>query len=458
MRFTFKRIFYFFVFSSISFSPALARADSLLDIYKLALENDKLMDASRATYNSISEYENQARAVLLPQLNAGSSYSRYNQEVTTDSLNSKSSVDNEFNFNDWNIGLSQKLFDLSAWYNLKSGRQLTKQAKSELIYEIQHQIIRVAQAYFLVLRCSDNLEVSKSEEKANQEQLARTKALHKGGFSTVTDVYEAQAAHDAGIAQRISDEASLSAAYEALSVLTNRPHKNLNTLSKDFPISRLGPMEPLSWVQLALTHNNSLKAAIYAVEAARESERSKLSQHAPTVTGSLSYRNEVRNGTQSTSILPHSIASFDADSNAKIASIQISIPLFSGGYTRSQAREAAEKYNLSLDQKIQAERTLIQSVKSKYIDVSSDIEKINARFQAIASADMALTANKESYKIGTRNFVDVLQAQRALFASRRDYTNARYDYILNVFYLKELAGIISPTDIYELNEWLVSSD
>ena len=42
--------------------------------------------------------------------------------------------------------------------------------------------------------------------------------------------------------------------------------------------------------------------------------------------------------------------------------------------------------------------------------------------------------------MGTRNVVDVLNAQRALFAAERDYANARYDYILNSLTLKSTTG------------------
>jgi len=56
--------------------------------------------------------------------------------------------------------------------------------------------------------------------------------------------------------------------------------------------------------------------------------------------------------------------------------------------------------------------------------------------------------------VGTRNVVDVVLAQRTLFQARRDYANARYNYVINTLNLKQSAGILSPQDIIDLNEWL----
>ena len=57
--------------------------------------------------------------------------------------------------------------------------------------------------------------------------------------------------------------------------------------------------------------------------------------------------------------------------------------------------------------------------------------------------------------MGTRNVVDVLNAQKTVFEAERDYANSRYDYILNLMLLKEQAGLLSPEDILRLDSFLV---
>ena len=65
---------------------------------------------------------------------------------------------------------------------------------------------------------------------------------------------------------------------------------------------------------------------------------------------------------------------------------------------------------------------------------------------------------RPGYDAGTRNIVDLLNAQRDLFRAQRDYANTRYDFIINSLGLKRAAGILAPSDIYELNNWLVEPE
>ena len=69
--------------------------------------------------------------------------------------------------------------------------------------------------------------------------------------------------------------------------------------------------------------------------------------------------------------------------------------------------------------------------------------------RVIVSSKSALDATQAGYEVGTRNVVDVLNAQNTLFSAERDYSNSRYDYIINMMRLKEQAGLLSPEDVYD---------
>jgi len=51
----------------------------------------------------------------------------------------------------------------------------------------------------------------------------------------------------------------------------------------------------------------------------------------------------------------------------------------------------------------------------------------------------------------------VLDSQRELFSAQRDYSSARYDYILSILRLKKAAGTLAPNDLVQVNGWLASS-
>jgi outer membrane protein len=82
---------------------------------------------------------------------------------------------------------------------------------------------------------------------------------------------------------------------------------------------------------------------------------------------------------------------------------------------------------------------------------------VNASKQSLLSSQTALEATRAGYNVGTRNLVDVLNAERNLRRAERTYLNARYDYIINLLRLKQTAGVLNPGDVETLEQWLDSS-
>ena len=72
----------------------------------------------------------------------------------------------------------------------------------------------------------------------------------------------------------------------------------------------------------------------------------------------------------------------------------------------------------------------------------------------MVSAETALRAIEAGLEVGTRTTVDVVQAQRQVFRSRRDYRAAHYDYLVNLIRFKLVAGTLSPADLEKVNGWL----
>ena len=83
---------------------------------------------------------------------------------------------------------------------------------------------------------------------------------------------------------------------------------------------------------------------------------------------------------------------------------------------------------------------------------------IAQRQQSITSAQSALDATELGAEVGTRNIVEVLLARENLFRALRMYADARYTYVIDTLVLKQIAGILTPQDIIELNEWLQESE
>lgn len=449
---------------------AASQADTLADIYELALRSDARLQAAEATYRANVENEKQAFSALLPQISATAEYSESDSSVFSDQtfifdgtvVPSTSGDDSDSDTTTYTLQLTQTLFDLSFWFDFKRGKEITKQAAAQLAFDQQDVIVRVAEAYFDVLRALDNLEASKAEERATKRQLEQTQQRFDVGLIAITDVHEAKAVYDTTVVQRLTDEGRLGTSYESLTVLTGQEHSNLWLLNKDFPVTDPDPMDRNEWVTFSLENNNALKAATYGMEAARQYATARKMAHAPTVSGSFNYSDYSQDGEKVGHLreLPnYGVARpFETESDGYTIGVRLTVPLYSGGRVSAQRRQAYEQYNIALQQKIETERTVIRNARASHITVANDVKRINARQQAIISTSSALGATQAGYEVGTRNIVEVLQAQRTLYSSIRDYANSRYDYVLNFLRLKQAAGILTPQDVYDINKWLVPAD
>lgn len=440
-----------------------AAADTLRDIYQTALENDPKLKAAEAIYRANLEVENQAFSAMLPQIFGEAAYQEQDIETTGEGVITRGSnigvakqttrLDTRSTL--WGVSLNQRLFDLPTWFTFKSSKQTSLQAEAQFAYDQQTMIVRVSEAYLNVLRAVDNLRASEAEERATQRQLEQTQQRFDVGLIAITDVHEAQAAYDAVVVQRLTDEGNLATAYEALTTITGQSHHNLWLLDKDFPVSHPEPAERSAWVEFALANNFALKAATHETEASRQLATARKMEHAPRITGSFTYSEEDLHGKRRARPASSFVTDPDADIENEVLMITLSMPLFTGGGISAQRRQAYEQYNATLQGAIDTQRSVIQNTRALHIAVTTDVQRIKAREQGIISAQSALDATQAGYEVGTRNVVDVLQAQRVLFTAMRDYANARYDYIINMLKLKQAAGILSPEDIISLNQWLV---
>lgn len=431
------------------FGSTTASANSLLDIYQLALEHDAQLKADEAAYRSGLEIKNITRAGLLPQINGSASYSDSETE-TTDLINPEASGTFGQETSGWEVSLNQPLFNMASWYDYKRGVKLSERAETEFSAAQQNLILRVAEAYFNVLRAADNLETALAQEKAFKQQFEQTRQRYDEGLTAITEMHEAQSAYDTANATALQARGNLGIAYEALEVLTGQSHDHIAPLEEGFSVAGPVPADRHSWVEFALKNNYSLKAARLSSEAARHNAKASTSQHLPTLSGSASYSEGSQEGTE---YLDQPLST-NSDNQGYSFGITLSVPLSSGGRVSGQRRQAHAESIQAREQMIYTQRNIVQSTRALHLSVDLGVAQVRARRQAIISSESALKATQAGYEAGTRNLVEVLLAQRAVYQAQRDHDNALYDYIIDTFELRQIAGMLTPTDIQRINNSL----
>ncbi|MGB1456585.1 TolC family outer membrane protein [Spongiibacter marinus] len=448
-----------------------AHADTLLDVYELAVNNDLQLKAAEATYRADLESENLSRSALLPQLSGQAYY----QDTETDSQSksttftagafgggSTSIIDQKVHTGseteNYSLSLSQAIFDLPAWFSFKAGQKITERAKAQLAYDQQELIVRVSEAYFEVLKARENLDASRAEERAAKRQLEQTQQRFDVGLIAITDVHESRAVYDSTVAQRLGFEGALAIARENLTTLTGKDHGKLWSLKESFPIDSPQPAGRAAWVDMALKNNYQLKVATAASGSAYENARAKKSEHLPKISGSFSYTKEDLDGSRRFNPSSSFAVPPDSEYETEALRVTLTVPLFTGGGVSAGRRQAYEQYNSAQYTAQLTQRQVIAGTRAQHIAVNTAVQTVKARKLNIVSARSALDATEAGYDVGTRNVVDVLDAQRKLYAALRDYSNARYDYVVDMLKLKLNAGTLSPADVQGLNQWLQEGD
>lgn len=432
--------------------PSLASAHSLLDIFELARENDPQLKAQAAAFRAGEEEGALARAALLPNISASAGYTHTDTDLT-DRIDPDGSAPLEETERSWSITLSQTLFDLSDWYDYQAGKKRSERAAAEFAANEQELIVRVAEAYFNVLRAIDQLEATRAEERALEKQLEQTEQRFEVGLTAVTEVHEAQAAYDSAAAARLRAEGDLHISYEALEVLTGEPHDRIAPLEEDFPVTMPEPADRHEWVQFALENNYELKAASLNAKASQEAAKSSRAGRLPSLSGNVGYSDTNRDGAEYFGTTVES----DTRRQGTRFGVTLEVPIFSGGAQSARQRQASAQHMQAREQFTTAQRNVVQSARSYHLSVETGVSQVKAQQQAIVSSESALEATQSGYEVGTRNLVEVLMAQRAVYDAQRNYANALYDYVIDTIRLREVAGMLSPADVQQIDQWLADS-
>ena len=423
-------------------------SESLLDIYNEALVNDPTFKAAEYSYLADKELKVQGRAALLPSLTLSGS-TNWNEYYQNKELQQ------QYNSFSTSARVSQPLFRLDTWFQYRQSKSLTDAAEADFAFEQQNLLVRTAELYFGVLRAIDNLNAAISEEKAIKKQLDQAKQRFEVGLSAITGVQEAQLAYDLSKASRIRTEGSLYSARESLNALIGREIFSLNELGDGLLIELPTPNSKEKWVELALENNYQLKAAYLRKKAAKSSARSVASNHLPKIdiVGSQSESETNQFNYEGFNIDGQGIP-VPSVTGRRNYSIQLSMPLFQGGAVNSRRKQAYSQYERANENTLFTERRIIQEVRSQYSNVLTLVANVNAQKQAVVSATSALEATQVGYKVGTRNVVDLLQAEKNLYSAEKNLANAKYDYILSNLKLSLASGTITPADIVKINNLL----
>lgn len=441
-----KKVFAALFMLFFLFSPSLSLAADLMDIYFTAREHDAAFKQEKEKYYANLEVLPEQVATYLPNISATG-------QVLHNRLDSRGSNHDfqktgVFKYNNelYGLNLTQPLLNFENWEKIKQAKAQTKQAIYHFQAVSQDLIIRTVQTYFQVLLAQDELDYAIAQQQATAKRLYQAKVRLRVGVIAITALYDAQAAYSRDTANVIAKENELRGRYEQLRQLTGEQYPSLARMRAEIPLHNPIPNDIMFWEKHANLHNRTLRESYYAKLAERENLAVRQAQHLPIV-------NFVANMGRNAQ---GSIGFGTTDAFNQYAGVQVILPIFSGGSVMAQSREAEHNYKAALYNELGQRRKAVNDVRQAFLAIISGRNKIQADQQAILFGKSAVNSNEESYRLGTRTILDVLDAQSKLFQSQVQFSSDRYAYILNQLMLKQAAGNLTIADLKQANALLDS--
>lgn len=419
------------------------RADDLINALNLAELSDPTYREAQATALAVAEGIPQAHALLWkPELDLTTGGSHARQHIETDfAFGNGGGV--AFQNYDYRLTLTQPVYHRDRYVRLQQANKRLQQAQAELDAAHQALILRVAERYFEVLAAQDNVSFAAAEKDSLSGQLEQAKQRFEVGLIAITDVQEAQAGYDRALAQEIGAANERENALEALREVTGAYLSDLVPLGAEFTLTRPDPDDIQNWTETALVQNLEISAAQAATQIAEDEIRAEYAGHYPSldISGSHGFASQGGRFGQT-------------DIDGSDIGIRMNIPLYAGGSVVSRTRQATHEHTAALERLEKARRAVYRETREAFLGIVAQISAVQALKQAVVSSKTAVDSTRAGFEVGTRTTVDVVTAERGLSEARRDYSRARYDYVLDVLRLKRAAGTLTPTDLAAANSWL----
>ena len=427
----------------LTFNLGPAHAENLLQVYQHAKANDAQLKVSEANFLATLEAKPQITSGLKPQVNltANTSYGlNYSgRTIAGDDGNAF------FNLG-YNLTLSKSLINKQLNAQIEQVDASILQSKANLEADRQDLIIRVAQAYFNYLNAKETLIFNESEKRAIAKQLNQAKAFFEAGRSAITDVKEAQARHDLANAQIAVAKQQIDVANESLRAITNRAYKNLQGASDKIPLLIPAPNNIESWAKVAVANSKQLIAAKHGVAIAQSNVNVERAARNPTV-------NIVASHGSSTTLGEDRV---DRDTIDGSVGLQLTMPILDGGNISSRVRQSRLQLQQARQQLELQKRLAVQQSRAAYLTIVSGLAQVKALRQALNSTQAASNATQLGFEAGTRTATDVLVSLQDVFSARRDFSTARYEFLLNTLILKQAVGTLSESDIAAVSKLLIN--
>ena len=198
-------------------------------------------------------------------------------------------------------------------------------------------------------------------------------------------------------------------------------------------------------IRIALTDNPDLLAVTRQAEAAGLDVRVARAGRLPTVSTGVSgtYVNALGGGQEN----PLTGVEGPATGTQTTAGLNARIPIYQGGLPSAQIRRAQALEGQLLEQTIATERSVVAVTRSAFATYQAAQNAIQSNTVAVQANELALEGARAERNVGTRNVIDVLNAEQELLNAQVALVTAKRDAYVAGFQLLNAMGQAEADDL-----------
>jgi outer membrane protein len=408
---------------------------SIWDLYLSAKANDPALGRTESRVLSSKADSDVLLSTLMPHLDSSAGIKQAAQTYVN-----YTPTDQNYNFTtiSYNVTARITLLHVPTLYSLSAAAAGLNSDMAGVAAARQNLIVKFTDAYFSLLKAQTDIQIAVGEINRLKRVLDQSQAFLKTGTGDIIAVYEAQSRLDGAVADLTRNESTLRLAEQKLSTVVGN---TVTSISNYLPQHPKGP-DPDNidwWVATMEREQPVLRQAREGLNQSSEQRRSVKSEYLPLLQANGGY--DVSSGT---ALFP------TAQTRQWYVGATISLPLYSGGETSAKIRRAVATEE---ERRFMYEETrdqLRENVKQAYFNLRYNISLIKALEQKKSSAEIQLAAVNKGRTIGTRNAIDLLNAEQGYSIALRDYKYALYDNFIRGIQLKSAAGILVDADVSDI--------
>jgi protease secretion system outer membrane protein len=415
--------------------------------FEAALANEAEYRASRFELQGREQAVPIARAGLLPNVAASYFESRLRGErEQLNALGQEFTQRLDYRNPSTALQFRTPLVNFEALRRYEASQAQVDGARARFGARGQELLDRLGTAYVQRLFGEELVVLAQAQVGAFRLQSEAAARRFRGGEGTRTDVAEAAAALALARAQLIEAMDARDVSQRTLARITGLASPPLRGLAED---TRPLPMpydDADDWIEAGFARNPNLQSRRHLLEEARlEVERNQAS-HLPRLD---LVANAIDSQSESVSTLNQQVRQYSVG-------IQLNIPIFSGGIIEARVEQAVAEAS-RVEAQLEADRlALAVDIRRQRQFTQTGLAKIEAYKDAIAASLVALEGNQRGLVAGVRTTVDVNEATRRLFLSRRDFAQARYEVLLARLRLQTLAGLPLADIVQDIDRHLTA--